>query len=216
MVETAHVGLTGFQAWFLESCPDALTAEVATLADLPFVRITRMTQPAHATLVSATTDDATRAVFDALPALATSFETVDVICDGRAWTIAPAPLLVPQIERTEGTDPSIVRLATTRSVLYPQELPYPLPLLAQDVETNAGTVSLRLWVCLRWDGETLFSVRTNKAGASQRAWLNAVAARPQVSRILHVQSVDLTGGITLDATTTFPTRSWAEALWGVR
>jgi hypothetical protein len=127
-----------------------------------------------------------------------------------------APLLVPVIKRTEGMRAQVVRLVTTRSALYPQELPYSLPLLAQDVETSSGALSVRLWLCLRWDAATLSSVRTTKAGTSQRAWLDAVAAHPQASRILRVRGVDLTGDVTVDASTTFPARSWAEALWGIR
>ena len=215
-MEERTEGLTGFQAWFLDACPDALTAEVERVGDNAFVRISRESHPGHATLVVAATDEATRAVFDALPTLAESLSTLDVVCDGRAWTMGSAPLLVPSIEGSQGSDASRVRLATTRSALYPEELPYPLPLLAQDVETESGPLSLRLWLCLRWDATTLAAVRTLRAGAAQRSWLSVVAASPQVSRLLRVRGVDLTGNVTLDASTTFPARSWAEALWGVR
>ena len=209
-------GLTGFQAWFLDACPDALTAEVERIGDSACVRISSERHPNHATLVVAATDEATRAVFDTLPTLAPDLVTLDVVCDGRTWTMGPAPLLVPSIEGSQESPSPLVRLATTRSALYPEELPYPLPLLAQDVKADGGTLSLRLWLCLRWDASTLSQVRTRKAGTAQRTWLDVVAAHPQVTRILRVRAIDLTGNVTLDASTTFPARSWAEALWGVR
>ena len=214
MAEDTNEGLTGFQSWFLTSCHDTLKAEVTDISGTACVLIGSKAHPTHATIVVAPTDEATRTLFDALPTFAATYDTIDVVMDGRAWTMGTAPLLVPELGRPGGA--SDVTLRTTRSALYPEEMPYTLPLLTSKVTTDAGVVSLGLWPCLRWDAETLMSVRYSKTTGSALAWLEAVMSRPQVSRILRACAVDLTGNVVLDAHATFAAKAWAEALWQVR